>query len=79
MDTIENYLLFKAAEERVAVKKWTKEVCQNAHQQDNFNDCGVFVCMNVRCIAEQSSLKFYLDIPRTRRHMQDELLNSKLL
>ena len=79
MDTIEHYLLLKAIEERFCVKKWTKEISQHVPKQDNYNDCGVFVCMIVRSIAEQTSSQFYLDIPRTRKHIQDELLNSQLL
>jgi len=38
MDAIKNYLLFKEVEERFCVKKWTKEICQHAPKQDNYND-----------------------------------------
>ena len=79
MDAIENYLHYKEAKEKASPKEWTKEISQSAPQQDNFNDCGVYVCMNASSIAEQSSIKFYLDIPKTRKHMHNELLNLKLL
>ena len=79
MDAIENYLHYKEAEEKGSMKEWTKEISQSAPQQDNFNDCGVYVCMNARNIAEQSSMKFYQDIPKTRKHIHNELLNLKLL
>ena len=40
---------------------------------------GIYVCMNGCNIAEPSMFKFYLDISRTRKHMERELLCSKLL
>ena len=78
MDIIEQYLVLEAAERNLSLRRWTQDVCK-ATQQHNFNDCGVYVCMNGRNIAEQSTFKFYLDISRTRKHIEHELLCSKLL
>ena len=79
MDAIEKYLLFKESGERVGARKWRKEICPSVPQQDNMNDCGVYVCMNARNIVEQSAFRFNLDIHMTRKHIFHELLNSKLL
>ena len=54
MDAIE----FKESEERVGARKWRKEICPSVPQQDNMNDCGVYVCMNARNIVEQSAFRF---------------------
>jgi len=79
LDAIEKYIISKEAEQRVSAKKWTKEISQTAPQQDNFNDCGVFVCMNASNLAEQSSIRFYLYISRTGKHIHNELLKYELL
>ena len=79
LDILEQYLLLEAAKQNFAVKIWIKEVCKECPQQSNFNDCGVYVCMNARNIAEQSQFKFYQEISRVREQMKHELLCSKLI
>ena len=79
MDIIEHYLVVEAAERRCHFNTWTKVICEEVPQQNNFNDCGIYACMNGRNIAERSNYKFYLDISRIRRHMEKELLQSQLL
>ena len=78
MDIIETYLVLKVAEQKAVSKSWNKEICREP-QQDNFNDCGVFVCMNGQNLAERLNFEFYLDVPHSRRHIKHELLNCKLL
>ena len=78
MDIIENFLVQEAAEKNITLGSWTK-ACQDSPQQTNFNDCGVYVCMNARNLSEQTTFKFYLDISTTRRQIELELLCSKLL
>jgi len=78
MDVVEQYLVVEAAERKVTLGSFSKEICTTP-KQDNFNDCGVFVCMNGRNISEKSALKFYVNIPKTRLHIKNELLCSKLL
>ena len=79
MDVIESYLVFKADEQKTCTvsQSWDKVVCCTP-QKDNYDDCGVYVCMNGRNVAERSSVKFHLDIPRARRHIKHELLNGTL-
>ena len=77
MDLIENFLVLEAAEKNITLRSWTK-VCQDSPQQTNFNDCGVYVCINARNLSEQTTFKFFLDIS-TRRQIELELLYSKLL
>jgi len=72
MDAIQAYLMIE--QKKTILKSWVKEICRTP-QHDNFNDCGIFVCMNGRNIAEQSCYKFYLDVPHSRRHIKHELLN----
>ena len=77
MDVVERYLLKEAAKRKFTLGRFSKEAF-TFPQQSNSNDCGIFVCMNGRNIAEKLDYKFYLDIPRTRQHIKNELLSSKL-
>jgi len=53
---------------------------RNIPRQKNSFDCGVFVCLYARCLAEKSALNFsQADIPTTRKHIVFELLHKKLL
>lgn len=78
MDIIENFLVLEASGKDITLGSWTK-VCEDSPQQTNFNDCGVYVCMNARNLSEQTTFKFYLDISSTRNQIKLELLYSKLL
>ena len=62
----------------MTLRNWTK-ICQDSPQQTNFNDCGVYVCMNARNLSERTMFKFYLDISSTRRQIEIKLFYSKLL
>ena len=75
MDVVEQNLIIEGAELYWGV---CKETCTIPRQR-NFNDCGVFNCINGRNIAEKSDHKFHLNISRTRQHIKNELLCSKLL
>ena len=55
MDIIEDYLVVEAAERKCTLKTWSKEICREAPQQNNFNDYGVYVCMNSRNLVEKSN------------------------
>ena len=78
IDIIETYLVLKVAGQKAVSKSWNKQICREP-QQDNFNDCGVLVCMNGQNIAEQSNFELYQDVRHPRRHIKHELLNCKLL
>ena len=78
MDIVENFLVMKSAEKNIPLGSWTK-VYQDSQRQNNFNDCGVYVCMNVRNSSEQTNFKYYLDISTTRSQIELKLLSSKLL
>lgn len=78
MDVIETYLLLKGDEHKTVSQSWEK-VVSSTPQQENYDDCGVFVCMNGRNVAGRSSFEFHLDIPRARRHIKCELLNGTLI
>ena len=48
--------------------------------QTNSYDCGVFICMYARCLAENSAFNFsQRDTPAIRKHIVLELLHKMLL
>jgi len=53
---------------------------RNVPRQENSFDCGVFVCLYARCLAEKSAINFsQADIPTARKHIVLELLCKTLL
>jgi len=78
MNAVEQFLMMEALNKKVNADSWTKGHGRSL-QQDNFNDCGVFVCINAQLLSAQATPKLPLDIPNTRRKIKFELLNSKLL
>jgi len=49
-------------------------------RQTNSSDCGVFICMYARCLAEKSAFCFsQTDIPSIRKQIVFELLHKTLL
>ena len=52
----------------------------NIPRQTNSFDCGIFVCLYARCLAEKSAFNFsQADIPSSRKHIVFELLCKTLL
>ena len=78
MDVIENFLVQEAYGKEIILRNWTK-ACRDSPQQTNFNDRGVYVCMNACNLSEETMFKFYFDISSTKRQIEIELLHSKLL
>ena len=77
MNTVETFLVMEAMNKEVAADSWIKILEHSP--QDNFDDCGVFVCINALHLSGQTTPKLPLDIPGTRRKIEFELLTSKLL
>ena len=75
MEVIENFLLMEAARDTASLGNWTI-VYKDSPQQSNLT---VFVCMNARQLSDQTTFKFHLNISSTRRQIEAELVNSKLL
>ena len=79
MDIIKEYLLLTGG--------WTQHYHTELEQGSfrsttagQFNDCGVFLCMNACNIGEQQSFKFYKDVIRAKNVIiKKKLLNWKLL
>ena len=79
MDLIENFLVLEAAEKNITLgPRAGRKFVQDSPQQTNFNDCGVYVCINACNLSEQTTFKFFLDISTTRKQIELELLYSKL-
>lgn len=52
---------------------------KNIPMQSNSYDCGIFICMYARCVAEKSAFNFsQQDTPSIRKHIALELLYKTL-
>ena len=61
------------------IKEWSAIVPKEIPQQDNNSDCGVFVCMYARCLAEKKEFLFtQQDMTRIRRQIAFQLFVQKL-
>ena len=60
-------------------KRFSRYKDRNVPTQFNGHDCGVFVCLYARCLAQRSAFSFsQQDIPAFRKQMVAEILSKKL-
>ncbi|XP_015118552.1 sentrin-specific protease 1 [Diachasma alloeum] len=82
MDIILQYLAYEMNQTKhkeLFLSEWRKVNAKNIPQQNNFSDCGVFLCSYAECLTRNVSFDFTSnDIPQIRARMLQEILTSQL-
>ena len=81
LEKLEEYMSQKLRNTKeLSSTKWRLVCHHNIPKQENFSDCGVFICMFARCLAYNTPFNFsQADIPSIRRHIVLELLSKQLI
>ena len=66
--------------QQCTVKEWCYSTPKNIPHQHNHFDCGIFVCMYAKLLAQRKKLEFLQkDMPDIRRHIAFELFMKMIL